>query len=254
MPGTPEVIMDEFKAVTVDYALSIVLVGSHALGLARESSDIDLIVLTESHQNANTIRRFAEELNRDQSRPIIDCKVYTKAEFLRAKTGPENRFLWTCLTNGRVLFGEDITQDVLLNPRLVSESYWQCVQNVEDAARNLEAGIQYTGSCFFLYDAFSTTYFIGRFIFHSIGEDITKEDFIKPQLREEFSRVRKQYYWISRRAETKDAQNKLRIALSADRKFSKDDYNRLHTRAQDSLTGLLDMYRKIKGWSESIVS
>lgn len=196
LQGSLKTMLDEFVSIAADSATSIVLVGSHALGNAHENSDIDLIVLTNHQRGVENIQEIEKKLNRSGSRPVIDCKVYTKSEFSSARTGLENRFLWTCLSNGKVLFGEDITKSIQLSLQYVCELYWKHIQDVENVCRNLEAGVQYTGSCYSLYDALSTTYFIDRYILHSIKVDMNKEAFIKSQLGNEFSKVRERYYWI----------------------------------------------------------
>ena len=249
MHGTSKKILEKFVSNAADSAMSIVLVGSHALGNAHEDSDIDLIALTKHQRDVEIIQNIGKELNKSESRPVIDCKVYTEKEFSNARAGLENRFLWTCISNGRVLFGEDIT-DIQLIPQRVSESYWTHVQSVENACGNLEAGAQYTGSCYSLYDALSTTYFVDRFIFHSFKDGINKEEFIKSQLGSEFSKARERYYWIVGRIETVSSLISLRIPTGVDRKFKRRDYKLMHGRALDVLEVLQDRYKKIKYWSE----
>jgi hypothetical protein len=176
--------------------------------------------------------------------------MYTESEFSTARTGLENRFLWTCLSNGKVLFGEDIRNTVRLAPQRTSESFWKHVQSVEDACRNLGTGIQYTGSCYSIYDALSTNYFVDRFIFHSIEDDISKEESIKLQLGNEYTRVRERYYWIASRIKALHLQNKLRVPTDVDRKFNRKDYNLIYIRALDILELLHNKYKQIKHWSE----
>jgi hypothetical protein len=250
MQGAQKKVLEEFITNAADLAISILLVGSHALDIAHEDSDIDLIVIAKQERDVEIIQEIGKKLNTSVSRPDIDCKVYTESEFSSIRTGRENRFLWTCVSNGKVLFGEDITETIQLVPQRVSESYWTHVQSVEDACRNLDAGVQYTGSCHSLYDALSTSYFVDRFIFQSIKDGMNKEEFIKSHLRNEFSRVRERYYWIVGRIETANSQDRLRIPVGVDRKFKESDYRRMHLRALDVLDVVQDQYKKIMHWSE----
>lgn len=252
MRGTPKKILEKFVNSAADSAISIVLVGSYALGNAHEDSDIDLIVLTKHQKDAEVIQNIGKDLNRAESRPVVDCKVYTESEFSGARTGLENRFLWTCLSNGKVLFGEDITKTIQLAPHCVSESYWQCVQSVNDACTHLGAGVQYTGSCFFLYDSLSTTYFVDRFIFRSVEDGLRKDDFIRSKLASEFSRARERYYWIVSRKDHTKSQSSLRVPTSVDRRFKRSDYERMHEKAVGVLRLVQDKYREVKKWSESV--
>lgn len=140
-----------------DLSASVVLVGSHAVQRAHEGSDIDLIVVAKGDREAEVIRVIANKLNRAHVRDTLDCKVYTEKEFSQAKSGRENRFLWTCLTNGRVLSGRDITREVKLLPGMVKDAFWTHVQYVEEACDKLAERVQFTGSCFRIYDALVTT-------------------------------------------------------------------------------------------------
>lgn len=242
--------LEKFVAGTTDSAISIVLVGSHALGIAHEESDIDLIVLTKQRKDVEIIHIIGKELNSSGPRPVIDCKVYTESEFSRARAGLDNRFLWTCLSNGKVLFGQDITKTVQLIPQRVSESYWKHIQDVEEGLRNLDVGVQYTGSCYSIYDALSTTYFVERFILHSIKGNMNKEEFIKMQLQTEYSKARERYYWVISHIEKANSERKLRIPAGVDRRFNRSDYKLMHSKVVDFLEILQNRYKNIKNWSE----
>jgi predicted nucleotidyltransferase len=250
MDGAQKKILEKFITSAADSVISIVLVGSQATGNDHDDSDIDLIVLTKHKKDVDVIHNIGIDLNRSESRPVIDCKVYSESEFSSARTGLENRFLWTCITNGKVLYGEDIIDTIQLVPQLVSESYWMQVQSVENACINLDSGVQYTGSCFYLYDALSSTYFVDRYIFRLTSNGKNKEEFIKSKLRSEFSKARERYYWVVDCIDTVNSQNKLRIPVSVDRKFKQNDYKQMYARSIDILELVQNRYKEINNWSE----
>ncbi|MHA2025651.1 MAG: nucleotidyltransferase domain-containing protein [Candidatus Thorarchaeota archaeon] len=246
MQGTTDAILGKFVTTAADIAVSIILVGSYAIGNAHENSDIDLIVLTKNQKDAELILTIQKELNKSESRPVIDCKVYTELEFSSVKSGPENRFLWTCLSNGKVLFGEDITETVCLISQQVCESYWKHIQNMEDVCRNLDANVKYTGSCYFIYDALSTTYFVDRFILYPTEVHTNKEEFIKSFLGREFLRTRERYYWIANQIETENSRKRLRIPKAVDRRFNSSDYKEMYEKAINIIEVLQDRYKELK--------
>jgi len=243
-------VVQKFLLAAKDLLASVVLVGSHAVRRAREGSDIDLIVIARGDREAEAIRVIADRLNRGRIRPVLDCKVYTEREFLQAKSGRENRFLWTCLVNGKVLSGRDITHEVRLLPGLVKDAFWTHVQYVEDACDKLREHVQFTGSCFRIYDALATTYFVERFILNVTSPNLSKEDFVQSYLGHQYEKVRDRYYWVMRHIRS-NAVDTLRVPASADRKFGREEYTRVRGRGLAVLRLLHTRSRQVTEWGDS---
>jgi len=243
-------LIQRFMLGAKDLSVSIVLVGSHAIRRAHEGSDVDLIVIAKGGREAEAIRTVADRLSRTGIRQVLDCKVYTELEFSRAKSGRENRFLWTCLVNGKVLSGRDITREVKLLPRVVKDSYWVHVQEVEDACDRLSAGVQFTGSCYHIYDALVTTYFVERFILNVTGPALTKGDFVHSYLGDQHEKAHERYYWVAGHIRT-DTFNTLRVAASVDNRFGRKDYARMYEKGLSILRLLRTMSARLTEWADS---
>lgn len=243
-------LIQRFMLGAKDLSVSIVLVGSHATRRAHEESDVDLIVIAKGGREAEVIRAVADGLNKTGIRQVLDCKVYTELELSKAKSGRENRFLWTCLVNGKVLSGRDITREVKLLPRVVKDSYWVHMQEVEDACDRLSAGVQFTGSCYHIYDALVTTYFIERFILNATDSALTKGDFVHSYLGNQHEKARERYYWVTKHIRA-DTPNTLRVATSVDRMFGRKDYTRMYEKGLPILRLLRTMSARVSEWADS---
>jgi hypothetical protein len=244
-------VINSFVGATSKYAVSIILVGSHASGQARSESDIDLIVIAKGKQEAEKALNLSKKIGFEKDRPVLDCKVYTEGEFREAKAGIDNRFLWTCMKNGKLLFGEDLTKSVRLLPKRVVEEYWDCVQSAEQACSNLESYVQFTGSCFHLYRALSITYFLDAFILHIDNQKGAKEDYIASVLGADFSGIRNRYYWVMNHIDPGLSPRSIRIPTNLDKSINKDDYERAHEKASEILETVKDRYRLVTHWAEN---
>lgn len=244
-------LLEPFVEQVSSYCHSIVLVGSHAIGEGDSDSDIDLIILSNTTKEADYIKRAVDDQKRwRDSRSLIDCKVYTLEEFQRAKSGPQNRYLWTCLKNGLLLHGEDIRDSVRLDPNQVSDSYWAIVQSIEDACLNLSRQTQYTGSSYILYEALGTTYFIDRHVLCSLKSGERKEQFIESILGNEFSVCRERYYWVSRHIRPDASETRMRIPMSADKRYGPNMYSRMHEKALKTLNLVKKKFGLIQRWTD----
>ena len=244
-------VLGEFMQNAAHCALSIVLVGSQAEGGALDNSDIDLIIIAQDERDAEEARRLENWLNKPHDRPVLDCKVYTQKEFMAAKGGRENRFLWTSLRNGRVLSGRDITREVKLLPQSVVDDAWSSVKNVEESRDSLSAMVKFTGSCYYMFDALTTVYFIEKHVLHSIDARTRKADFIRTLLGDQFEKARERYYWVARHVETKTGAGVLRVSGSIDRRYGKKEYTALLHACNDVLDYVTAGLRRIMDWAES---
>lgn len=244
------VILDRFLEYVTDLSFSIVLTGSQVEETAGEDSDIDLIVLTETTDQAEELRRIVNEFIAPSDRVLLDCKIYTKDGFHSAKSAPEKFYIWTSLSNGRTLHGKDITDNIRLVPQVVLDSTWGCIQNVQEAFDNLDAGVNFTGACYQIYSALATAFFVERDVLGSPIQYVTKNEYIRSCLRDEFSIARERYYWIAKRTKGLDTSQILTVSKSVDRKFSMEKYVAMHLRARSSIQLLEDLYKKLKIWSD----
>lgn len=154
------------------------------------------------------------------------------------------------METGEVLFGRDITKTVRLIPQRVIEEYWDHVQSVEQACVNLETNTQFTGSCFHLYKALSTTYFIDFSILRSVDRRRNKEDFIASVLGDGFSRVREKYYWVVNHVDTNLTRASVRIPVTMDKTIKKRDYTFVHEKSVQILEIVSEKYRQVVQWAE----
>ncbi|NHI84153.1 MAG: hypothetical protein EAX81_07620 [Candidatus Thorarchaeota archaeon] len=247
-------ILDQFINLTAMYCKSIMLVGSQASGLTNEESDLDLIVIAHGHNEAMEVRKIASRFGTNMGRAILDCKVYTEDEFTRARSGSENRFIWTCMKQGKVVYGMDIIDTVQLKPDQTRDSYWEHIQNVENAILDLDNGIHFTGSCYHLYDALATTYFIEAFIFQSAIRKQRKEEFIASVLEKEYSIIRDRFYWVFKHISADGLKNNIRVPSSMDQRFSRTHYDSVHKKAIPTLDYARNTYRRLAEWADNLAN
>ncbi len=243
-------LIKRFVSTASEFSLSIMLVGSQAMGLAHDDSDIDLIVITKGHEEVAQVLQIAENLESESERPLLDCKVYTEEVFNKAKSSIENRFIWTCIYTGKMLYGRDITKIIQIKPQYVIEEYWVHVQSTEQAVSNLESNLQFTGSCYHLYAVLGTTYFIHSLILSSIDRTYKKENFIASVLGDEFSRVRERYYWVVNHLDEKVIQTTVRIPSNIDNHYKKRDYVSILEKSDEVLRIARETYRQVAQWAE----
>lgn len=218
-------LLTDFLRTNCDNARSIILVGSRALGEAQGDSDLDLIVLANEDEDAKEIMEDIEELQSATITPHIDCKIYTNKTFPAAISGEGHLFLWTALSQGLLLCGEDIRGSFKLNPRLVVDFVWQMLQNLEACRDYLKARSQFTGCCYSVYYALTTVYFIGRFVHQRESFSQPKYKFIQGYLRSTHDIARERYRWVLRQVVAPEVSCSVKIPESVDRKFSQNQYN-----------------------------
>lgn len=82
--------------------LAVAVVGSYATGIASARSDLDLLVITESHHQQQRREREVRRLLTGVLHPL-DVIVLTPAEF-EADAATENTFTWTLARQARMLW------------------------------------------------------------------------------------------------------------------------------------------------------
>jgi predicted nucleotidyltransferase len=239
---------DQFLKRVAKHTVSIVLAGSQVDGTAHEDSDIDLIIITKNKDEADVVHGLADDLNKSELRPILDCKVFAKQDLSSAKSGPENLFLWICLTHGRLISGIDVTKDVDLNTQTVLNLIWRCVQNAQEVIDWLDSQVHFTGCCYHVYNSLATIYFVNRFILNTVAPTETKRDFIKSHLGDQYLRIRERYYWVVRHLDVNLSQKTLKIPLSVDKRFKKVDYLRILDQTHFIVSMVESTFDSVKKW------
>jgi predicted nucleotidyltransferase len=82
--------------------LAVAVVGSYAIGAARAYSDLDLLVIAESHHQRLRRERDVRRLLTGVLHPV-DVIVLTPAEF-EADAATEHAFTWTLARQARMLW------------------------------------------------------------------------------------------------------------------------------------------------------
>ena len=218
-------------------AHSILLAGSWAEDRHGATSDIDLVIIALDDNDAKELHRMTQAFGQHSSRATLDCKIYTEKEFLIAKNGGENFFLWSCMQSGKILHGRDIRKEVKLNTNGVKESLWNCISELEHALIKLESSSEFTGCCYQLYESLSTFYFAEKHFLKNGEHTHSKEEFIESILGKEFKIVRERYYWVARKARSES--KNLRISHRTDAKHAKREYAELYWKV-DEVVNLLD--------------
>ncbi|MBD3159735.1 MAG: hypothetical protein GF309_13215 [Candidatus Lokiarchaeota archaeon] len=233
-----------------DWAKSIILTGSQATGESTSSSDIDFIAIVEGTSSGERIRRSISKRSTKGNRPLVDVKVYTEEEFRKAKSGKEHLFLWTALTTGQTLCGEDLTQDITLNKRRVVNTVWEELHEVVDCVDMLEMRAHFTGCCFALYQALATTYFVQKFVLDQ-SKHPSKLGFMTDMLGDAHDLVKDRYYYVASRTEKSELAQDVGIPTSVDRKFSEADYSVVRQKCEEAVRYLRQNYSKVAEWAES---
>lgn len=244
------VIIDSFLGRIIDLSYSIVLTGSQVEETASEESDVDLIIVTATKDQAEKTRAIVTEFSVPSKRALLDCRIYTKNELHTIKSCYERFFIWTCLHKGKVLHGKDITDVFTLPPQIALDSLWGCIQHTQSACDMLDAGVRFTGACYYLYNALTTAFFVEKDVLDSLLMCPTKNRYIRSCLNSDFSRVRERYYWVARHIKRELAPEILRVPTNADKRFSRVDYVKVHSRAVSSVKLLEELYKWLVSWFE----
>jgi len=231
-------------------ARSIVLTGSHAINEATPTSDVDFIVVAHDAVSAESIRASIRNVSKGAGRPFLDVKIYTADEFKKVKSGKEHLFLWTALSNGRVLCGEDITRGIDLNERRVVNTVWQELETITRCSDKLDMNTQFTGCCFSVYQALTTIYFVERFVLKE-SNFLPKKAFIRQMLENAHNIVRERYYYVTRKVEAPEFTRDIELPSSVDRRFEQSDYRVVRKQCGKAVEYLQHAYPKIVDWAEA---
>jgi hypothetical protein len=230
-------------------ARSVLLIGSHALGEANHNSDIDFIVITDNVNISDNIRTSLDKSVRDIGQFFLDAKIYTQDEFKNAKSGKEHFFLWTALSSGRTICGEDIRRRIDLNKRIVVNLVWECLETITSCSDKLEMNTQFTGCCFTLYQSLATTYFVERFVLEE-SNCPPKRLFMQQMLDNAYNLVRKRYDHVTRQVKEPEFSQDIKLPLSVDRKFDPSDYRIVRKQCKMVVDYLQNTYSKVTEWAE----
>ncbi|MFX1579566.1 MAG: nucleotidyltransferase domain-containing protein [Promethearchaeota archaeon] len=232
---------------------SIILVGSHALGEARNESDLDFLVIAQDVESVGQVKNSIAMLQSASPNTFIDCKVYTEKGLADAKSGRENLFLWTALSNGRLLCGEDIRESVKLNPMLVTELIWQMIEDLENSRDLLRIKSQFTGSCYSIYYSLVTAYFLERFVFQSSESFKLKIEFMQERLLSTYDIVKESYQWVVHNVPTSEISCRIKIPMAVDKKYSGTRYMEILEICENTLEYLKNVYSCVTKWREQLL-
>ena len=223
-------VLDDFLSKARPLADSIVLVGSSVDGNVTKNSDIDLIVIAKDSISAAQLRKISKQFEGIGDRPLLDTKVFTEQEFVKARNSKDNFFFWSCTRNGKILHGRDILNDVKFNPDIATSLMWDCISEIESACRDLELQVQFTGCCFKILSSLTTLYFAEKLILQRKTPIVGKEEYLKSMLGNQYSIARDRHYWVVRQMPD-ERMRKLRVPTSVDRRFGVKAYSDLFSRA-----------------------
>ncbi len=227
-------VLDDFLSKARPLADSIVLVGSSVDGNVTKNSDIDLIVIAKDSISAAQLRKISKQFEGIGDRPLLDTKVFTEQEFVKARNSKDNFFFWSCTRNGKILHGRDILNDVKFNPDIATSLMWDCIAEIENAYRDLEVRVQFTGCCFKILSSLTTLYFAEKLILKEKTPIIGKEEYLKSMLGNQYSVARDRYYWVARQM-SDDQRQKLKVSKHADKRYGVKAYSNMTSSATEIL-------------------
>jgi len=233
------------------FTSSIMLTGSLASGLDGPLSDIDLIIICKKEEDIDTVRNAVPHVKLHDGRPLFDCKIYTDEEFSRAKAGKDHLFLWNSFQNSKCLSGRDISHGIKLNYRIVIDTLWNLVSEMEEVIRLIADRAQYTGCCFQIISACSMAYFVQKLILKEKPPGETKESYLRTILGSEYLVARERYYWVASRIGTGTTKS-YRIPKDTDKKYGPKDYDAMVAPGQEVLRRFRQLITRVTERSEYI--
>ncbi len=243
-------LLSNFLKYNCDQVWSIFLIGSHALEEEEPQSDIDLIVVTQGEEGAEKIRKAMQKVNKRYAKPLFDCKIYTQQDFRAAKSGNEHLYLWTALTNGKRLCGENISDMVRIQPSIVVDIIWKSLKELETALSMLESHIQFTGCCYAIYNALTTSYFTLRFVLKRTDYSCSKKGFLSRTLEDRYEVVVERYDWIAAHIKRHGSTGEIKIPITADSRFGKRDYKALLPKCKITKQLLSKVFDWASAWAD----
>ncbi|MHA1138153.1 MAG: nucleotidyltransferase domain-containing protein [Candidatus Thorarchaeota archaeon] len=176
---------------------SILLTGSWAAGDGRESSDLDLLIITTNQQNRTKIvGTLKSSLGTEKGRLNVDVKVLTTSDILESKNNEYHFMIWLCLRNSICLYGVDYTSQYKLNHERVVQIAASQISQFEESYNLLENQTKLSAIIIVIVNTLKTFYFIDRYILSNGIHPENKEIFLKSMLGDSYRDVMKKYYHI----------------------------------------------------------
>lgn len=89
----------------------------------------------------------------------------------------------------------------------------------------LENRIRFSGSCYYIFEAIKTSYFVERYVTDSLDySNLLKDIYIQNLLQKDYNIIRKRYYEIVQDVENKEGFLLVKIANSHDKDTRKEEY------------------------------
>ncbi len=212
---------------------SIILVGSWAKGCETSDSDIDLVIITDDDVSISQVRKIVQLHNCKTSENSFDCKIYSEAEYMKAKVGKDNFFLWSALKDYEILHGPESWTQVKLIPNMATSLLWKCIEDLEESCRLLDARAEFTGCCFRIFSSLKTIFFAEQLLLDKkIGQ---KEAYLRSILSNKYSVACDRYKWVSMHLadSTRDI---IRVPASIDRQYRENDYKQMYGSGTNALS------------------
>ena len=176
---------------------SILLTGSWATGDGRESSDLDLLIITSNQQNRKKIVDcLKSSLGTEKGRPNVDVKVLTTSDISESKNNEYHFMLWLCLRNSICLYGIDYTSKYKLNHERVVQIAASQISQFEESYISLENQVRLSAIVIVIVNVIKMFYFVERYILSNGIHSKTKEDFLKIMLGDSYRDILKIYYHV----------------------------------------------------------
>lgn len=234
------------------FVKSVTLVGSYVVNETVSDSDIDLIIIGTP---SNKIRKLMLKTNlhtTGNNRPRIDLKILTQQDFLIKKSKMENFFFWTCSQNRRVLYGVDILEKLELNCQSVDNLIWYHVERLQESLEWLERESRYSGSCYYIYEYLTTSYFLERFVFESKkGKSQKKSEYIESNLDHQYEIIKQKNYAVLKKESSFGISGVTKIRHEIDKAMSTDDYYELQLINEKVLSDAEDTKKRFGNWLNS---
>jgi len=182
---------------------SIMLTGSWARGDHHGWSDVDIIVITNDKTKEH-VQRILTRHKRSAgfiggNRPWLDIKLFSREEFIKLSNGPMNPFLFSCLKDGKIIYGKDFSKEIVLKPSVLLDNIDSCFQMIDEAIDLIKKKKMFPIICYFLYSCLRTFYHIDRII----DESRTSLDFErmgKKIFNSLWKKVKRTAYEVDKRA------------------------------------------------------
>ena len=94
----------------------------------------------------------------------MDFKLFSRSEFIKLSSGPINPYFFSCLKDGKMIYGRDFRKEIALKPSALLDNLDRCFQMIDDVIELIEKKKMFPIICYFLYSCLRTFYHIDSII------------------------------------------------------------------------------------------